>query len=147
MNNCVLAKAKQVISVPVRLPEELAGASEDFLRRNAAVLQGLGPAMPASKYHNARAQFRSMTFASGREAKRAGELVLLEEQRQIFALRFQVGFPLPGGVKYIADAVYCELRDGELQVVIEDSKGFRTKEYKLKKRLFEERYGIKIRET
>lgn len=46
-------------------------------------------------------------------------------------------------IKYVADFVYTE--NG--QQVVEDTKGFRTTEYKLKKRILAELYGIVIRET
>ena len=47
------------------------------------------------------------------------------------------------GITYIADFVYTE--NGKL--VVEDCKGFRTDIYKLKKKMFMYKYGIKIRET
>ena len=125
----------------------LAGASDDFKRLNAAQLQELGPAVPASKYSNARAEFLGMTFQSGREAARAGELVLLEKHGEIFGLRLQVRFPLPGGVAYVADFVYLELVDDELRPVVEDAKGARTRAYINKAKQFKERYGLHIRES
>lgn len=47
-------------------------------------------------------------------------------------------------IKYIADFVYY---DKELkQEVVEDTKGFRTDVYRLKKRLLAEKYDIEIKE-
>lgn len=155
MKRCVLGKTKQVLSVPVRLPEELASASEEFLEMNAAQIQELAPAVPASKYHNARTEYSGMTFQSGREARRAAELVLLEQHRKIFGLRFQVRFPLPGGIVYVADATYLEVVDGHLVGVVEDTKGWDEKKkkfmvtdsFRMKSKMFFETYGIRIREV
>jgi hypothetical protein len=83
-------------------------------------------------------------FASAREAKRYGELKLQYAAREIAALRLQVPFPLPGGIVYIADFVYYDLRDKRW--VVEDVKGVRTKEYQLKKKLMRE-IGIEIDEV
>lgn len=44
---------------------------------------------------------------------------------------------------YVADFTYRE--DGEF--IVEDYKGFKTEEYKIKKKLLLERYGYRIRET
>lgn len=98
----------------------------------------------ASKYRNARTEASGMRFQSGREAAGVSKLILLEQAKQIFSLRLQVKFPVASGVSYIADAVYL---DSKLQVRIVDFKGFKTKEYRIKKKLFEERYGIAIEEA
>ena len=45
-------------------------------------------------------------------------------------------------MEYIADFQYTE--NGK--TIIEDSKGFKTKEYLIKKKLFEFKYGIEIAE-
>uniref|UniRef100_A0A6M3LAR9 DUF1064 domain-containing protein n=1 Tax=viral metagenome TaxID=1070528 RepID=A0A6M3LAR9_9ZZZZ len=100
--------------------------------------------VPASKYHNARTEASGMTFQSGREAVGVSKLILLEQAKQIFALRLQVRFPLQGNTSYIADAVYL---DDKLAVHVVDFKGFKTPEYKLKKKLFKEKYGIDIEEV
>jgi hypothetical protein len=118
--------------------------SDDIRRMNPELD---APVKRPRKYHNVRTQANGMTFDSGREAVRMSELMLLEEHQQIFGLRFQVPFELPGGVRYVADAVYIEFVDGKLTAVVEDCKGARTKEYKIKKKLFREKFGAEIRET
>ena len=81
-------------------------------------------------------------FASKREARRWGELQLLQRAGQIMDLRRQVKFYLfgrdgpiltPGGrvAQYVADFVYVDNRNG--LEVIEDAKGYPTPEYKLKR--------------
>ena len=104
------------------------------------------------------------THASRKEHNRAGELKLWERAGIISNLREQVpyllipaqygdaGTDLNGKpvkvllehpVKYIADFVY-EL-DGK--TVVEDTKGFKTREYILKRKLMLYRYGIRIKEV
>lgn len=92
-------------------------------------------------------------FRSQRQAKRYGELVLLERKGIIKGLKIDkrdpehVRFPLEVNgfliCYYEADAVYEE--SGKL--VVEDSKGVRTAGYKLKKKLMKAIYGIEILET
>lgn len=45
--------------------------------------------------------------------------------------------------EYVADFVYIE--NGK--TVVEDAKGVKTPEYRIKRKLMLERYGIKIKET
>ena len=86
-------------------------------------------------------------FASKKEARRYGELKLLMRAGKIAGLRCQVPFNLVVNdvhvCKYVADFVYFE---GEKRIV-EDTKGFLTKEYKLKKKLMKAVHGIEIKET
>ena len=112
-------------------------------------MSAFGKAVPKArnKYGAKPVTINGRRFASKREARRAGELQLLERAGVIGELRYQVPFPM--FVKdvmictYIADFVYPE--NGAL--VVEDSKGVRTPEYKLKKKLMLAIYGIVIRET
>ena len=108
-----------------------------------------------SKYHSVK----SGGYDSTREHKRALQLELMEKQGIISYLRKQVKFKLAEAqyvqgfngkpvcvrqtLSYVADFVY--IRDG-LEVV-EDSKGFKTKEYKHKKILMKRILGIDILET
>ena len=75
---------------------------------------------------------------------------MIQRANKIENLRLQVPYILIDKskygrqIKYIADFVYY---DRELkQEVVEDTKGFRTDVYRLKKRLMAERYGIEIKE-
>ena len=100
-------------------------------------------------------KFRAVrTFASGvwfhskGEAARWSELKLLERAGEITELDRQVPYEL--NVKgervgtYIADFVYVETETG---FVVEDFKGVRTAEYRIKAKLMKAIYGITIRET
>ena len=114
--------------------------SDDVLALNPE-LAALTQTTPASKYHNARTEAKGMRFQSGKEAVEVGKLIIAEEHKLIFALRLQVKFPLQGGISYIADAVYLD-EDLELHVV--DVKGMLTKEFKIKAKLFKEKYGREV---
>lgn len=91
-----------------------------------------------------------MRFASRKEARRYEELRLLACAGEIRNLRCQVVFELLPGegrerpVTYVADFVY-ETADGKQ--VVEDTKGYRTREYRIKRRLMWALYGIRILET
>jgi hypothetical protein len=82
-------------------------------------------------------------FASKREARRYGELKLLQQAGKIDALQCQVRFKLVQVVHYVADFVYIE--NGKQ--IVEDVKGFKTREYKAKKKLMAEQHDIVIKET
>jgi len=114
--------------------------SEDVKKLNPGLEQEM-MTVPASKYHNVRAEAKGMRFQSGKEAAGVMMLIEREERGEIFALRLQVKFPLPGKTSYIADAVYL---DRELRPWVIDFKGVLTKEFKIKSRLFKERYGQEI---
>ena len=107
-----------------------------------------------SKYHAKRITTADGTFDSKKEYERWCELKLLERAGKIFDLRRQVKYELiplqktkgkilEYPVNYIADFVYTE--NGK--PVVEDSKGYRTAEYKLKRKLMLWVHGIRVRET
>ncbi|KKL55629.1 hypothetical protein LCGC14_2253510 [marine sediment metagenome] len=111
--------------------------SDDVRRLNPGLAKEV-QTKPASKYHNARAEAKGLRFQSGHEAVEIGKLIIAEEHKKIFALRLQVKFPLQGKNAYIADAVYL---DEDLELHIVDVKGFETPEFKIKAKLFKEKYG------
>lgn len=106
-------------------------------------------------------------FDSKGEKDRYKELQLMERAGQIRDLRRQVKFVLiptqrepptvgprggliPGALierecYYRADFCYYKEPSGEY--VVEDHKGYQTPEYKIKRKLLLERYGIRIYET
>lgn len=119
----------------------------------------------AQKYRNKKVVVNGITFDSRKEARRYGELLLLERAGAIRDLQRQVKFVLipaqrepdiigkRGGVKpgkllerelsYVADFVYHQ--DGKR--IVEDVKGYKTPEYRIKKKLMLYVHGIKIKET
>lgn len=92
-----------------------------------------------------------------KEFRRWQELKLLERAGEIADLHRQVPFLLIPAqrdangrviereVKYIADFCYVDMR--ALERVVEDTKGVRTKEYVIKRKLMLRTYGIRIREV
>jgi predicted DNA binding CopG/RHH family protein len=100
-----------------------------------------------SKYGNRKVVVDGIRFDSQREADRWQELKLMQAAGEISELERQVRFPLR--VKgqeiccYIADATYR--KDGKL--VVDESKGVRTREYIIKRKLMFALYGIEILET
>ena len=118
-----------------------------------------------TKYRNKKVVDDGITFDSQREYQRYCELKLLEKSGAISDLQRQVKYILipsqrepdtigpRGGVKkgkviekecaYIADFVYKE--NG--QTIVEDTKGFRTTEYVIKRKMMLYVHGIKIREV
>lgn len=107
----------------------------------------------ASKYRAKKTVLDGIEFDSAKEAKRYAKLRALEEAGKIQDLQLQVPFELlPSfecdgvkyrGIKYIADFVYY--RDGKQ--IVEDVKGMKTQEYKLKKKLMAYINHINIEET
>lgn len=102
-----------------------------------------------SKYNAQRVEYDGILFASTKEKNRYVELKWYEQQGLIRDLRLQVAYELnPGGthsLKYLADFVYIDCQSG--QEIVEDAKGYRTKEYKKKKRLMHKVHGIEIKEV
>lgn len=112
------------------------------------------------KYHN-RPTVRvidgeEVTFDSAREARRWGDLCLLQRAGEIRDLKRQVKFrliPVQRGMDgkviehacdYVADFTYYD-RDGRF--VVEDAKGEHTKDYVIKRKLMLRVFGIRVVEV
>lgn len=103
----------------------------------------------ASKYSAVRTEVDGITFASKKEARRYGELKLLERAGVIKDLELQKRFPLKVNghlvCTYVSDFVYHDNVLGHR--IVEDAKGHRTREYITKSRLFEAVHGFRIVEV
>lgn len=92
---------------------------------------------------------RTNGFASKAESRRYDDLVLMQRAGMIAELKTQVRFMFTIGsvdiCSYIADFQYVDLKTGKM--VTEDCKGYKTPEYKIKKRLMLAVYGIEIFES
>jgi len=119
-----------------------------------------------NKYGNRKIEVDGITFDSKKEARRYNELLVLLKAGEISDLQRQVKYVLipsqrepdtigpRGGVKsgkliehelsYVADFVY---KDKDGMTVVEDSKGFRTEAYKIKRKVALYLLGIRIREV
>lgn len=111
----------------------------------------------SSKYGNTKTVRSGIVFDSKKEEDRWDKLFLLQRCKVIKDLERQVKFELipaqkdedgkviERAVTYIADFVYTDIKTG--QKIVEDTKGFKTKEYIIKRKLMLHRYGIQIREV
>lgn len=119
----------------------------------------------ARKYGNRKVRYQGAVYDSRKEARRAAELSLLEKAGKIKDLQTQVKFVLiptqrepdtvgvRGGIKkgkviekecaYYADFVYT---DEQGRRIVEDTKGIRTTDYIIKRKLMLYVHGIKITE-
>lgn len=86
-----------------------------------------------SKYNACPCIIDGIRFASQSEAKRYGELKLLERAGKIVGLTLQPIFRLYAGIVYVGDFEYYEGANR----VVEDVKGVQTDVFKLKRKLFE----------
>lgn len=125
-----------------------------------------------SKYGSRKITRGGMTFDSLKEYRRFYELCLLEKAGKVTDLQRQVtipliptqreepcevykrgknkGMPKQGkvielAVNYVADFVYTDTATGE--TIVEDTKGFKTKDYILKRKMCLYFHGIRIKEV
>lgn len=120
----------------------------------------------STKYNNSKTIVDGIEFSSKKEAKRWQELKWLEAAGEIYDLKRQVRFELIPAqreperitkrgsvvkgkcierkVEYIADFVYKRTETDEM--VVEDTKGIRTKDYVIKRKLMLYVHGIRIME-
>lgn len=122
-----------------------------------------------SKYKSRKVTKDGMQFDSLKEYKRYTELALLEKVGQISRLERQVKFVLiPAQYERVSmsdyinskgkktrgklierecsyKADFCYWKDG--QRIVEDTKGFKTKDYIIKRKLMLQVHGIRIKET
>lgn len=105
-----------------------------------------------NKYRNNPIIIDGIRFDSTKEGHRWCELQTLQKAGVISDLQRQVKFELQPAfyfkgskirpIQYVADFVYTE--SGEQ--IVEDVKGVKTQEYKLKKKMMQYIYGIDIHE-
>ena len=129
----------------------------------------LAEGQKASKYHNRHTERVApsgtvIRFDSQREARRYDNLMAWQKTGEIKDLRLQVDFTLQEpytdtegrrvrAIRYRADFTYLRRlmgREGHTwALVVEDvkSRGTRTKDYLLKRKLMKERFGIDIVEV
>lgn len=107
-----------------------------------------------NKYHNKKVIVNGHKFDSIKEANYYNQLKLLQRAGFIRDLELQKTFILQPSFKlnnktrrqitYKADFTYFSNEDNKIHVV--DVKGFRVDVYKVKKKMFEYKYGIEIEE-
>jgi hypothetical protein len=109
-----------------------------------------GTDMTYNKYRNTRVVVDGIEFDSIKEAKRYGTLKILQKAGEISDLKLQVRMDILVNSKkiaaYIADFTYME----KGSYVVEDVKSEFTRKnpvYRLKKKLIEAIYNLKIKEV
>jgi predicted nuclease of restriction endonuclease-like RecB superfamily len=94
--------------------------------------------MPAKpKYHNMKISVDGIHFDSKAEAERYKELKMLKAAGEIKGFNIQPSFVLMNGIRYRPDFIIC---DKEGNIYVEDVKGFETKEFIIKKRMWQQLY-------
>jgi Protein of unknown function (DUF1064) len=101
-----------------------------------------------SKYKAIPVEIDGIRFASKAEGRRYVELKRLQAAGLIRGLALQTSFPFMIGddlmFTYVSDFFYEDVQTGKR--IIEDVKGVLTPVYKLKKKIIEKYYGMKITE-
>ena len=108
-----------------------------------------------NKYNNTKVEYKGIKFDSIKEMKHYQLLEYLQRIGEIKELKLQVPYELIPKYKinnktvrkttYIADFTYITTKDDKLHIV--DTKGFKTDVYRLKKKLFEYKYGVEVEEV
>lgn len=108
-----------------------------------------------NKYRNIKVECDGHKFDSRKEANfyltlktllEEGDIRNLELQKEyILQDKFKLNNKTIRKITYVADFTYYSDIDKKVHVV--DVKGFKTEVYKLKKKLFEYKYGIEIEEV
>ena len=108
------------------------------------------------KYRSKKTVVDGITFDSRLEARRYAELKILEKAGKIHDLQLQVKYTLIPSqrlnnkvverpITYVADFVYVDSTTGE--TIVEDTKGIKTKDYVLKRKMMLYFHHIRIREV
>lgn len=113
--------------------------------------------MTNSKYHAKKIEWNGERFDSKKEFYRYQELLLLQRAGKISNLKRQVKIPLlpsqkdengkviERAVTYIADFVYFDIEQNK--AIVEDTKGVKTPEYILKRKMALYLNNIRIHEV
>lgn len=110
-----------------------------------------------NKYGNTKIQYKGRVYDSKREFGRLKELELLERAGKITDLQQQVKFelipaqrdPVTGkvierAVSYFADFTYYNSKG---EYIVEDTKGYKTADYTLKRKMMLFFHGIRVKEV
>ncbi len=100
-------------------------------------------AIKKTKYKATKTSVDGHTFDSLKEAEYYQSLKLRLQAKDIKGFCIQPTFILAPGLKYKADFIVFN-NDSTYDVI--DVKGFKTKEYITKKKVFEDKYNLKITE-
>lgn len=118
-----------------------------FVSMTAKQFREIASGKKPSKYHAQKTVVDGITFDSKKESKKWKELCTMEATGIISNLQRQVQFELQPAyvnnqgkkiraINYIADFVF----EQDNKIYVMDSKGMRTKDYILKRKIFEYKY-------
>ena len=97
-----------------------------------------------SKYEKKKTRIDGHVFDSEKEANYYNELKIRLQAKDIRGFCLQPTFILASGLSYKADFIIFN-NDGSSEII--DVKGFKTKEYIAKKKVFEDKFDLKIKEV
>lgn len=97
-----------------------------------------------SKYGAKKTRIDGHAFDSEKEANYYNELKIRLQAKDIRGFCLQPTFILASGLSYKADFIIFN-NDGSSEII--DVKGFKTKEYIAKKKVFEDKFDLKIKEV
>ena len=134
---------------------------QEWARKKLVETHAKSPKLHEEKVQGYLIDGTPVTFASKREAKRYGELALLQRAGVISDLQFQVRYDLipsqkkkdgktERGIYYVADFVY---RNADGDTVVEHSKGYRNPssatcaKFVMKRKLMLYIHGIEVKEV
>lgn len=127
--------------------------------------------MKSNKYGNKKIEIDGIVFDSRKEARRYQELLLLQKAGAIQDLKLQVKYVLIPAIREHSNEIYTkgkkkgQFKQGKIIErecayyadfdyitkdgihVVEDTKGVKTKEYIIKRKLMLHEYGIRIKEV
>jgi hypothetical protein len=96
-----------------------------------------------SKYNNKKITIDGHVFDSIKESEYYSELKLRLKAEDIFGFCIQPIFILSPSISYRPDFIVWNI-DKSVEII--DTKGFKTDVYKMKKKLFEEKFNLTIKE-
>ncbi len=99
--------------------------------------------MKKTKYRSNKTSIDGHTFDSQKEAEFYCDLKNRLQAKDIRGFCIQPTFMLAKGLKYKADFIIFN-NDGSEEII--DVKGYKTKEYIAKKKIFEDKFNLKIKE-
>lgn len=129
---------------------------EDVLKHNARIHKDIAKNLfiiqdnkilvgkKKSKYRANKVEIDGIKFDSQKEADYYCELTLRLKAKEIRGFCRQAEFVLAPNLRYRADFVIFN-NDGTSEII--DVKGFKTQVYKDKKKVFEDKFNLKIKEV
>lgn len=110
------------------------GVNPEYLKRHGIEV----PRSKPSKYGARKTEYNGVTYASGLEAACAAQLDRLQAAGLVVEWKGQPRYELAAGLRYTAD---FEVRYATGLPRVIDAKGVLTRDFVMRRKLFEDRYG------